>query len=65
MIKVQHWNIYPVHFGGENDMLSNELMKLMYIQFSNENMGVPILDAIYQECQKILDHRYVPHICLF
>jgi hypothetical protein len=28
-------------------------------------MGVPILDAIYQECQKILDDRYVPHICLF
>jgi hypothetical protein len=65
MIKVQHWKIYPVHFGGKNDMLSNEMMKLTSIQCSNENMGVPILDAIYQECQKILDDRYVPHICLF
>jgi hypothetical protein len=45
MIKVQHWKIYPVHFGGENDMLSNELMKLASIQCGNENMGDPILDA--------------------
>ncbi len=40
---------------GENDMLSNELIKLTSIQFGNENMGVPILDAIYQGCKKILD----------
>jgi hypothetical protein len=65
MIKVEHWKIYPVRFGGKNDMLSNELMKLMSIQCSNENMGVPILDASYQECKKNLDDRYVPHICLF
>jgi hypothetical protein len=65
MIKVQHWKIYPVHFGGKNDMLSNEMMKLTSIQCSNENMGVHILDASYRECQKILDDRYVPHICLF
>ncbi len=65
MIKVQHWKIYPVHVGGENDMLSNELMKLTSIQCSNKNMGVPISDASYRECQKILDNRYVPHICLF
>jgi hypothetical protein len=65
MIKVQHWEIYPAHFGSENDMLSNELMKLTSIQCRNENMGVPILDASYQECQKILDDRYVPHISLF
>jgi hypothetical protein len=61
MIQVQHWKIYPVYFGGKNDMLSNELMKLMSIQCSNENMGVPISNASYQECQKILDDRYVPH----
>jgi hypothetical protein len=65
MIKVQHWKINPVHFGGENDMLSNELMKLTSIQCSNENMGVLILDASYQECQKILDDRYISHLCLF
>jgi hypothetical protein len=46
-------------------MLSNELMKLMSIQCDNENMGVPILDASYQECQKNLDDRYLPHIGLF
>jgi hypothetical protein len=39
MIKVQHWKIYPVHFDGENDMLSNELIKLTSIQCGNENMG--------------------------
>jgi hypothetical protein len=50
MIKVQHWKIYPVHFGGENDMLSKELMRLTSIQSSNENMGVPILDGSLQEC---------------
>ncbi len=55
MIKVQHWKIYPVHFGSENDMLSNELMKLMSIQCDNENMGVPILEAIYHGCKIILD----------
>ncbi len=65
IIKVQHWKIYPVHFSGENDMLSKELMKLMSIQSSNENMGIPILDGSLQECQKILDVRYIPHICLF
>jgi hypothetical protein len=65
MIKVQLWKIYPVHFGGENDMLSKELMKLTSIQSTNENMGVPILDGSLQECQKSLDDRYVPHICLF
>ncbi len=52
MIKVQHWKIYPVHFGGENDMLSNELIKLTSIQCGNENTGVPILDAMYQGCKK-------------
>jgi hypothetical protein len=31
MIKVQHWKIYSVYLGGENDMLSKELMKLMSI----------------------------------
>jgi hypothetical protein len=46
MIKVQPWKIYPVYFGGENDTLSKELMKLMSIQSSNENMGVPISDGI-------------------
>jgi hypothetical protein len=65
MIKVQHWKIYPVHFGGENDMLSNEMMKLTSIQCCNENMGVPISDAIYQGCKKILDDRYVPHIYVY
>jgi hypothetical protein len=60
MIKLQHWKIYPVHFGGENDMLSNELIKLTSIQCGNKNMGVPISDAIYQGCKKILDERYVP-----
>ncbi len=64
MIKVHHWKIYPVDFGGENDILSDELMKLTSIQCRNENMCVPILDASYQECQKILDDRYVPHIYL-
>jgi hypothetical protein len=63
MIKVQHWKIYPVHFGGENDMLSDELMKLMSTQCCNENMGVPILDAIYQGCKKLnmigMYHIYV------
>ncbi len=63
IIKVQHWKIYPVHVGGKNDMLSNELIKLTFIRCSNENMGVPILDASYQGCQKILDDKYVPHIC--
>jgi hypothetical protein len=28
MNKVQHWKIYPVHFGGENDMLSIELIAM-------------------------------------
>jgi hypothetical protein len=62
MIKVQHWKIYPVHFGGENNMMSDELIKLTSFQCGNENMGVPILDAIYQECKKILDDRYVPYM---
>jgi hypothetical protein len=65
MIEVQHWKIYPVHFGGENDMLSNELIKLMSIQCGNENMGVPILDAIYQGCKEILDDRYVLYIYVY
>ncbi len=65
MIKVQHWKIYPVHFGGENDMLSNELIKLTSIQCGNKNMGVPISDAIYQGCKKILDDRYVPYIYIY
>ncbi len=51
MIKVQHWKIYPVHFGSENDMLSDELMKLS-IQCGNENMGIPISEAIYHGCKK-------------
>ncbi len=62
VITVQHWKIYPVHFGGENDMLSDELMKLMSIQCGNENMGVPISDAIYQRCKKIPDDRYAPYM---
>jgi hypothetical protein len=65
MIKVQHWKIYPVHFGGENDVLSDELMKLTSFQCCNENMGVPILDAIYQGCKKNMDDRYVPHIYVY
>ncbi len=52
MIKVQHLKIYPVHFGGKNDILSNKLMKLTSIKCCNENMGVPVLDAIYQGCKK-------------
>jgi hypothetical protein len=40
-------------------MLSKELMNLMSIQSSNENMGVPISDGILQECQRILNDRYV------
>ncbi len=28
IIKVQYWKIYSVHFGGENEMLSNELIKI-------------------------------------
>ncbi len=46
MIKVQHWKIKPVYFGGENTMPSQKLMKLTSIQFSNENMGVPISEGI-------------------
>jgi hypothetical protein len=65
MIKVQHWKIYPVCFGGENDMLSNELIKLTSIQCGNENMGVPILDAIYQGCKEIPDDRYVPYMYVY
>ncbi len=55
MIKVQHWKIYPVHFAGENDMLSNQLMKLTSLQCGNEIIGVPLLDAIHQGCKKISD----------
>jgi hypothetical protein len=65
MIKVQHWKVYPVYVGGENEMLSEELMELLSIQSSNENMGVPICDGILQECQRILDDRYVTLICSF
>jgi len=46
-------------------MLSNELMKLTSIQCWNENMGLIILDAIYQGCKKNLDDRYVPHIYVY
>jgi hypothetical protein len=66
MIKVQHWKVYPVHFGGEDDMLSNELIKLTSIQCGNENMGVPISDAIYQGCKKSwMIGMYVPYICVY
>jgi hypothetical protein len=65
MIKVQHWKIFPVYFGGENDMLSKELMKLTSIQSSNEKMGVPISDGSLQECPQILDDRYVTLIWSF
>ncbi len=40
-------------------------MKLTSIQCGNENMGVPILDAMYQGCKKILDDRYVPYIYVY
>jgi hypothetical protein len=46
-------------------MLSKEFMKSTSIQSSNENMGVPISDGSLQECQQILDDRYVTHICSF
>ncbi len=65
MIKVQHWKTYPVHFCGENDMLSDELMKLTPHQCCNKNMGLPISDAIYQGCEKILDDRYVPYMYVY
>jgi hypothetical protein len=65
MITVQHRKIYPVYFGGENDMLNKELMKLTSIQSSNENMGVPVSDGILQECEHILDDRYDTLICSF
>ncbi len=31
----------------------------------NENMGVPISDAMYQGCKKIPDDRYVPYIYVY
>jgi hypothetical protein len=65
MIKVQHWKIYPVHFGGKNDMLSKKMLKFTTIQSSNENTSVSIYDGSLQECQKNLDDRYVPHVYLF
>jgi hypothetical protein len=65
MIKVQHCKIYPVYLGGENDMLSEEFVKLTSIQSSNENMGIPISDGSLQECQQIHNDRYVTLICSF
>jgi hypothetical protein len=65
MLRVQHWKIYPVLFGGENEILSKELMKLTSIQSSNKNMGAPILDASYQQCQQILNDWYVALIFSF
>jgi hypothetical protein len=60
MIKVQHWKIYTVYFCGENEKLIKELMKLLTsIQSSNENMGVPISEGIWQQCQQTLDDRYI------
>jgi hypothetical protein len=50
MIKIQHWKIYQVYFGGKNTKLSQELMKLTSIQYRNENMGVLISEGTLQEC---------------
>jgi hypothetical protein len=65
IIEVQHWKIYPPYFGGGNTMLSQELMKSTSIQFSNENMGVPISEGILKEGLQILDDRYVTLIFSF
>ncbi len=37
----------------------------MLIQFSNENMDVPISEGILKECLQILDDRYITPIFLF
>jgi hypothetical protein len=65
MIKVQQWKIYPVYFCGKNMMLSQELMQLLSIQFSKENMGLPLSKGILEKCLQIIDDRCVTPIISF
>ncbi len=42
MIKIQHWKVFHVNFGLEESKISSQLMKGIYIQLIDEDMGVPI-----------------------
>ena len=44
MIKIQHWKVFQVHFGLADSKISPKLMKAIFIQLIDEDMGVQISD---------------------
>ena len=53
MLAIQHWKVYPVHYGAENSILSMSLMKKVMWQKEHENYGIPITESTLEQCHRM------------
>ena len=53
MLAIQHWKVYPVHYGAENSILSMSLMKKVAWQKEHENYGTPISESTLEQCHQM------------
>ena len=55
MISIQHWKVFPVHYGAENSPLSMSLMRKVAWQKDNETFGTPISESTYELCYRVIN----------
>lgn len=55
MISIQHWKVFPVHYGAENSPLSMSLMRKVAWQKDHETFGMPISASTYKQCYRVIN----------
>ena len=55
MISIQHWKVFPVHYGAENSPLSMSLMRKVAWQKDHETFGTPISASTYKQCYRVIN----------
>jgi hypothetical protein len=53
MIAIQHWKVYPIHYGTKESNLSQSFMKKMTWQHCHEQFGTPILESTLKKCHRM------------
>ena len=55
MTAIQHWKVFPVHYGAEDSPLSKLLMRKVTWQKNHESLGTPISKSTYKQCYKVIN----------
>ena len=55
MISIQHWKVFPVHYGAEYSPLSMSLMRKVAWQKDHETFGTPISESTYEQCYRVIN----------